>query len=146
MDNIIASYCHIETNHVNKEIDVTIAMITRVEVFISSYFFRARTWYPVYSSFFCVTRHISSSMDANFFPTFSQVFRPASGCEGYSLKNFTSSLIRKSGLSSAIQCPEKGTMPPRTSVARDFIESKAAVPKLYSPPRARTGISSLTLA
>src|SRR5215510_13707797 len=62
------------------------------------------------------------------------------------LKNFASSLIRKSGCSSAIQCPENGTIPPRTSVASDFIEVNAAEPKLCSPPRANTGIGSLTLA
>jgi hypothetical protein len=47
MDNItfvptfrMESYCHIDTSDVNKVIDFTIAIITRVEVFISSYFFQ----------------------------------------------------------------------------------------------------------
>lgn len=59
---------------------------------------------------------------------FGSQIESASFGEGYSLKNLSSSSIRKSGLSSAIQCPEKGTMPPRTSVASDFIDSSAAVP------------------
>jgi hypothetical protein len=35
-------------------------------------------------------------------------------------------------------------MPQRTSVASDFIESKTAMPKLYSPPRAKTGTDNVT--
>src|SRR5919106_7075573 len=56
----------------------------------------------------------------------------------YSLKNDASCLTRKSGCSSGIQCPERGTMPPRTSVAGDFIEVNDAFP-VYAPLSVRTG-------
>src|SRR5215216_2478702 len=63
----------------------------------------------------------------------------------YSLKNFASCSMRNCGCSSEIQCPESGTTLPRTSVASKRIESSAAVPKLHSPPRTKTGIGSLTV-
>jgi hypothetical protein len=57
MDNItfvstfrMESYCHIDTSDVNKVIDITIAIITRVEVFISSYFFELESFTTIYLS------------------------------------------------------------------------------------------------
>src|SRR3954454_18199249 len=60
-------------------------------------------------------------------------------------KKLKSCSMRNFGFSSRIQCPERATMPPRTFVDIDCIESNGAVPKLFSPPRAKTGIGSLTL-